>query len=420
MRQTLLSVAPLLAGMFLLFLGNGALGTLLSLRMAMTGFPSFTAGMVMSAYFMGLVLGTFWGRHLISGVGHIRAFAAFAAIFSAATLAHPFLVAVAPWFALRFVEGLTMSGLFMCTESWLNERASNELRGRVLSLYMIAVYLAQGTGQFLLNLPDPTGFAIFVIASILISLAVVPVAVTRVPAPALPPASRLGFRQLYAISPMGISGAFVAGSILGGFYGLAPYFAHGVGLSIAETAQFMSAAIIGGLLLQWPMGKLSDHVDRRWVMIAMCAGVVIASLALVGATGRTSAGLLVLAMLFGGVAFTLYPLSIAHTNDQIDPADLVPASASLLIAYGFGAVLGPVGAAATMSLMGPAGLFAFITGVAMATAVFAFWRLRQRAAPAAEDKGAFRPVPRTTSVACEMDPRSETAEPTPDLAEAKP
>lgn len=409
MRQTIFSIIPLLAGTTLLLLGNGALGTLLALSMSGLGYPSWVVGLVATAYFSGLVAGSFYGHRLISGVGHIRAYAALGSTFSAATLAHPFLVAAPAWAGLRFVEGVCIAGLFMCTESWLNERADNTVRGSVFSIYQITVYTALGSGQFLLNLSQTEGFGLFVVASILVSLAVVPVAITRVEAPAIPEPDNFGFARLYALSPLGVVGCFAAGLMLGPFYGLAPHFARLVGMDVAATTQFMGITILGGLALQWPIGRLSDRFDRRAVLVALCAAIFVVCAAVVVATRESMTALLVVAPVLGGVTFTLYPLSAAHANDYVDRANLVSASGGLVIAYAVGAGTGPLAAAAMMELVGAPGLFAFTGLVALLTAAFALWRMRQR--PAIEDQAPFQPMPRTTPVAYELDPRAEPDEP---------
>lgn len=410
MYQVLPTVAALLAGTAILQLGNGALNTLLSLRMGLAGFPSFAVGPVMSAYFIGIILGVFYGHRLIAGVGHIRAFAVLAAVMSAATLAHPFAVSPLPWAALRLLEGVCMAGLFMCVESWLSLRSTNEVRGRVFSLYMVAVYLAQGLGQFLINVSDPTGFGLFVISSMLVSLAIVPIAAARVEAPSLPAPSRLGFRALHRISPLGVFGSCASGAMLGAFYGLGPYFAHKSGLGLAGTAQFMGAAILGGLILQWPIGRLSDRFDRRAVIAVLCFAIAAASVAMMLLAGGGPVLMLVSAGVFGGAVFTLYPLSVAHTNDFIDAADLVQASGGLIFAYGVGAIGGPLAASAAMAALGPVGLFAFIAGMGAFSALYAFWRMSRRPAPGPEERGPFRPLPRTTPVAAELDPRAPPPE----------
>ncbi len=412
MRQTMIYFSALLTAMAFLLMGTGALGTLLGLRMALAGYPSWIAGLVMSAYFLGLILGTFTGHRMIAGVGHIRTFAALASALSAATLAHPFLIAAVPWAALRFLEGFCLAGLFMCTESWLNERASNEMRGTIFALYQITVYLAQGVGQLLLNISDEGGFGLFVITSILVSVAVVPVALTRVSAPTPPVVARFGFRRLYGISPLGMAGSFASGLLLGAFYGLGPYFAQQVGMDVAGTTQFMGLVIVGGLALQWPLGRFSDRFDRRTVICALSILIAVISGAIALLTGSELLRLLLLAPVFGGVVFTLYPLSVSHANDFIDPGDLVPMSAGLLIAYGIGAMFGPVGAAGIMEQTGPGGLFWFCALVGLLIAGFSAWRMRMRPAIPTEDQGNFQAMPRTTPMVAELDPRGE-----PDQAE---
>ncbi len=406
-------MSALLAGVALVLAGTGALGTMLGLQMAVHGYSAWLAGLVMSAYFLGIVLGTFAGQRTIARVGHIRAFAALAATLAAATLAHPFLMGAAPWAALRLLEGYCLAGLFMCTESWLNERSDNAVRGTVFAVYQIVVYLAQGAGQVVLNLPDASGgYLAYAIASILISLAVVPVALMRVAAPDPPALVRFGFRRLYAISPLGIAGAFSSGLLLGAIYGLGPYFARQVGLDLGGTTAFMGMVIVGGLALQWPIGRLSDRFDRRAVLCWLCFAIAVVGLAAAVLGGLGRPWLMALAPLLGGVTFTLYPLSVSHANDFIAPSDLVPMSGGLLVAYGVGAMAGPTGAAAVMAGFGPEGLFLFCSAVGVLTAAFGRWRMTVRAAVPNEEQGAFQPVPSTTPVAAGLDPRVPPVQPT--------
>ncbi|MCP5366234.1 MAG: MFS transporter [Hyphomicrobiales bacterium] len=416
MRQTILSVMSLLLGTALVYLGNGVLGTLLGVRMAQIDFGAIVAGIVMAAYFAGVVAGTFYGRSLIAGVGHIRAFSAFASCFSAAVLAHPFLVDPTAWGVLRFVEGVCLSGLSMCTESWLNARAGNEYRGRVLSIYMIVLYGAQGGGQFLLFLPDPSGFGLFVAASILTSIALVPVAISKVDAPPLPDASRVGMREMYRASPTSVVAAFVSGLTLGAVYGLLPFVTLRLGMDETGTAQVMGALIVGGVLLQWPLGRLSDHMDRRKVLLAVTAVIGITSAALALAAGAGGPWMLILVPFFGGVLFTLYPLALAYAGDHVAPEKLVQANGTMILTYGVGAAIGPVAASGLMQAVGPRGLFMFDAAVAAAAVVFTLWRIGQRPSMPTEEQSPFQPVPRTSPVAAEMDPRAETDEPELDLA----
>jgi len=406
MLMTLKSVSSLLGGISLLMLGGGALTTLLGLRMADAGFSAQITGFVMSAYFFGLVVGPIYAHKLISTIGHIRAFAALGSILSAAALAHP--IYVDPWFwgGLRFVQGFCIVGMYMCTESWLNEKSTNEIRGQVFALYQVTVYLFQGAAQFLLNIPDPSGYGLFLLTSILVSLSIVPVALTRVDPPELPDPVQLNFRELYAISPVGMIGCLAAGAFLGAFYGMGPLFAQLANLSVIETTQFMGVVIVGGLVLQWPLGKLSDIIDRRLVVLGIAIGTLITCLLIMDKTSANGVGLLALGSLFGGVAFALYPICVAYTNDYAKPEQLVPVSAGLLIAFGLGAAVGPIAASQFMEVLGGRGLFIFCSAIALSLSVFIAWRMRQRRnTVAVEDQVDFRPMTRTSAVISELDPR---------------
>ncbi len=411
MRQTLISVAPLLLAVSMIHVGNGMLGTALPLRMDMAGFATLVAGAVMSSYFVGLVAGTFLARWLITGVGHIRAFAAFCSTLSAATLIHPFILAPVPWSGLRLVEGLCIAGLSMCAESWLNERSGDQARGRVLSCYMVTIYAAAGTGQLALNLGDPVGVGLFVAASVLMSLAIVPVSATRVAAPSLPAAGPLDVSRVYRASPIAVFGAVSSGVILGAVYGMGPLFAQRIGLGVAGTTQFMAAMILGGLVLQFPVGRLSDRFDRRRVLAVICGAMSVASLVIAVASGLERIPFLVVTALFGGLVFTVYPLCVAHANDRAQPEEMLAISTVLLLGYGVGAIAGPIVAAGAMSLLGAGGLFAVTGTVGLATGGFALWRMGRRAAPAASEQEPFRPLPRTTPVASELDPRTGEGSP---------
>ncbi len=407
MWLTLRSVSPLLGGMALLMLGSSALRTLIALTMAEQQFPSWVAGIVMSAQFAGLVIGPFYTHRLIAAVGHIRAFATYGSVASAVALAYPFLIDPWVWGGLQFTQGFCLIGMWMCTESWLNDKCTNDIRGRVHSLYQITVYLFQGSAQFLLNLPDSTGFGLFILTSVLVSLSVVPIAAARTEAPPVPEPVRLKFRELYEISPSGMFACFASGALLGAVYGLGPFFAEQVGLERAAITRFMGAMIVGGLLLQWPFGRLSDRMDRRTVIVLIALGTLIVCLAIMTKTAGNGWGLMGLAALYGGFAFAMYPVSMAYANDQADKADLVALSGGLLVAYGIGAMLGPLGASVLMDLSGPGGLYQFCALIATITIAVTIWRMRQRRAPPVSEQSDFRPVPRTSPVASSMDPRAE-------------
>jgi len=409
------SVASLLLGVAILFLGNGLLGTLLGVNLANRDLPSLVSGVVMAGYFLGLMLGSMLAIHMIHRVGHIRAFAALASTFSAAALTHAFFADPWVWGVLRVISGFCVAGLLMCTESWLNEKSNRESRGTILALYMIATYLSMGAAQFLLNLGETRGYVLFALVSIIVSMALVPVAMTKVPGPALPTPRRFGLFRLIEISPTGVLGSLSAGVALGAFYGIGPLFARQIGLDLASTSAFMSAVILGGLVLQWPIGWVSDRFDRRPVIIAVCLGMAASGAGLValvfGGTDLNALGgqigLLSLAVAFGALSSTLYPLSIALANDWIDARDMVPASGGLLLAYSIGAVAGPIVASVIMDLVGPWGLFALVTVVGVAMAAFTWVRMQVRESVPMEEQAPVQMLPRTTAVAYALLPAED-------------
>ncbi len=409
LSHSLRSVSSLLLGTALLMMGGGALSTVLAFRMGAAEQPPWAVGMVMSMYYAGFALGTAHGHKLIAGVGHIRAFVALGSMMSAATLAHAFMVDPWLWGVLRLLVGMCAVGMFMCTESWVNQRSENSTRGQIFALYQITVYLAQGAGQFLINVPDETGFVVYLLTSILMSLAIVPVAVTRVEAPPLPSQVRFRFMRLWETSPTSMTIAFGCGVILGAFYGVGPLFAQLVGLDTQRTAAFMGTVIVGGLVLQWPMGKLSDVVDRRKVILGVAAGTAAACVALMGLSVDSGAALLLVGALFGGMAFTLYPLGVAYAFDCVGFDDFVPTSGGLIMAFGLGAAGGPAAASLFVATGGAGGLFFFCGLVALAIAGFVVWRMTVRDTPPVDDQSDFQAMPRTSQVIYEIDPRHEDA-----------
>ena len=398
MRQIVGPIIALLLGIGFMMLGNGLMGTLTSLRLDQAGASATVVGLVMAGYFGGLTIGALFSERLIRRVGHIRAFTAFASLYSAAALAHALFPDAWVWFVLRLIAGFTMAGLFICVESWLNARATNETRGQVLSAYMITVYFSQFLGQFLLTVPDEAGFVLFIVVSILLSVAVVPVAMTTTPGPTLPDVTSFSFRRLWQVSPMGVFGTS---------YGLAPVFTQGLGYSVTQTATFVSATILGGLIIQYPIGKLSDLLDRRMVLAGLYVALVVTSLLVIGASFLGFWWVMAAATLFGGISFTLYPMSVAHANDHLQPHELVAASGGLILSYSVGATLGPIVASPLMDFAGPLALFAFLVVAGVAASAFATWRLRVRPPVPMEEQAPFQVVPRTSAVAAVLDPRGE-------------
>lgn len=396
-------VRSLLLSIFMLMAGSGFLATLLSLRLERAGAGTITIGIVATAYFGGLMAGALRAGTVVRRVGHIRAFAAFVALLSASTLSYVLLQHPVFWAMLRLVDGVCVAGVFVCLESWLNDRSQRAQRGSVLAAYMVALYSGQAIGQLLLGASGPLPAIPFQIASILISLAILPLCLTRACAPGPAEASAVSIRSLLVASPLGAMGAAVTGMMLGAFYGLAAVHVRRLGFDLAETARFMMTVILGGVALQWPLGRLSDRYDRRAVIIAGFGAAALVSLAL---ALRTSGGLGLLALgaLFGGLSFALYPLCVAHCNDRLLETERVAASGRLVLLYSAGAALGPMCAASFMSLVGSGGLFLFIGSCSGLAALFGLWRQRASDPVHPAEQQEFQVVPRTTPMAALLDP----------------
>ncbi len=391
MWETIRSIASLLLSYGLLLLANGLFGTLLGLRSKLEGFSTETTGIIMAGYFLGLLLGAIYAVRVVAAVGHIRSFAVFASIMSVAVLAHLLRIDPITWLVLRIVAGFCTAGMVMVAESWIHGRATNQNRGRVLSLYMVTNYLGAGLGQFLLIVASPAEFQLFVIASIIFSLALVPILLTRASSPKPISPQRMRFRDLFAVSPVGVLGTIAAGLINASLNGLGPIYAADRGLSVAQVSTFMGSIILGGMVLQFPIGRLSDRLDRRTILILVALATSACAFGIVWATREASWQILFLAPLYGGFAFTIYPLSSAQVNDRADPDRLVQISAGLLIAYGIGAIAGPIVASQIMGRVGPQGLFLFIAIVAFSLALFTVLRMVIRPRDRAR-KASFLPL----------------------------
>ncbi len=402
MFATILPVRSLLAAIFVMMAGSGFLSTLIGLRLERAGSGTMVIGLIATAYFGGLVVGALRAGNIVRRVGHIRAFAAFVALLSASTLTYALFQQPLLWTALRLVDGLCVAGVFICVESWLNDRADAGTRGTILAWYMVALYSGQALGQLLLRSGNTAQQVPFELASILISLAIIPVCLTRSAAPVLEDAASLPLRRLFDASPLGVTGAGITGLLLGAFYGLAAIYARRIGLNLGDTATFMMTVILGGVALQWPLGRLSDRYDRRRVIIACFAATLAVSIALTTLPGGLV--LLGLGATFGGLSFALYPLCVAYANDRLLPSERVTASGQLVLLYSAGAALGPLGAAAAMTLTGAGGLFLFIAFAAATMLVFGLWRLATSDPVPGAAQQDFQILPRTTPVAALLDP----------------
>jgi MFS family permease len=372
------STWALFLGIALMMLGVGLQGTLLGVRATIEGFPTVVTGIIMSAYFAGFVGGSLMTPRLVSRVGHIRVFAALASTASVAALAHGVLLVPWVWILVRLLSGFCMAGLYIVVESWINDRATNESRGKLLSIYMVVSLGSLGLGQFLLNAADPAGVLLFLLASVLVSLAVLPIALTPGSAPAHAEAQSMGIRTLWRVSPLGLVGVMAEGLAAAAFYGMGAVYAKEQGMDAFQVSLFMAAATFGGMIMQWPIGHASDRSDRRGI-IAMVS--VVGGLACLAAMFLDGIPQLLAVALIGGTMMPLYSLSVAHTNDYLQPSQMVAASSSMILMSGTAAIAGPILASLWMRYTGFGGFFLFIGSSLLLVAAFAIYRsLRGRAA----------------------------------------
>jgi len=388
MVKNLRPIASLLLAAALLLAGNGAQFTLLPLRGQAEGFSTLALGVMGSAYYVGFVAGCLLGPYVILRVGHIRAFTALVAIAAATTLAYALAPEPVSWSVLRLVTGFALAGFYLVLESWLNDGAANDTRGLVMSAYVTINYLAIVVGQMLITLYPVERDGAFMVAAMLAALAIVPVALTRSAQPAPIALFRFQPRTLYAAAPAALVASFAIGLANGAFWTLGPVSAAGSGLDHNAVAVFMSAAVLAGALVQWPIGRLSDRIDRRIVLIALLAGAAATGLAL-WLYAATSTLMLTFGFLFGALALPGYSLAAAHAYDKTPADTLVAMAATVLLANGLGSAIGPLAATAVMTPEGPRRLFLFTAAVQALLAAYLFYRTRVQASPTAVDKTSF-------------------------------
>ena len=382
--------------------------TALGLRAGLMDFPVTVTGLVMSAYFAGFIVGTYVCPAIIRRAGHIRAFAAMASVASTMPILHALVVTPWAWGALRLLTGACVVGLYMVIESWLNALAPNSGRGKIFAAYMATTLGALALGQFLILVGDVLGFTPFALVSILLSLALVPVALTRVAEPPPVAAPRPALRRLLAVAPVGFVGAVASGLLNGAFFGMGAVFAQRVGMDKAGVAAFMSATIIGGALLQWPIGQLSDRRDRRLVLAAVCASAALLAALAFFAERFSGPLLLTVAFFYGGLAFTVYGISVAHVNDLLEPARVLEATGTLLLLHGIGAVIGPSAAGFLMQQLGPGSLLVFFALVLAAAGGYALYRYKLVARRPVGEPVGYMPMADSSQALLQLDPRTET------------
>ena len=394
MSSVMRTTWPLLLGILLLMVGNGMQGTLLGIRGGIEGIPTFQMSIVMSGYFGGFLLGSLVIPGIIHNVGHVRVFAALGSAISAVLV----LYAIEPhwitWTLLRFAIGFCFCGVYITAESWLNAGSTNETRGQALSAYMIVQLLGIVIAQALLNTADPAGFLLFAIPSVLVSLAFTPILLSAQPAPQFDTIKRMSFARLYRASPLGCVGIFLMGGVFAVLSGMSSVWGAAVGLNVAQISLFVAAVYAGGLILQYPIGWISDRWDRRKLVLIL-SGIGGLTGLLVIAIQPGTLGLVIAGGIMGGVANPIYALLLAYTNDYLDQADMASASAGMLFIYGLGSMAGPILTGWLMALMGPDAYWVYMGVLLALLTVYAGWRTTQRRALTPDEQGSYAVI--TTS-----------------------
>ncbi|MCP4981998.1 MAG: MFS transporter [Gammaproteobacteria bacterium] len=339
----------ILLGIGFMMLANGLQGTLLGVRAGIEGFSTFTTGILMSGYFIGMFIGSLVAPILVNRVGHIRVFSALASLASISILFHGVYIEPTIWMLMRIVTGISFAGFYVVTESWLNDRASNETRGKILSIYMLIITVGMGAGQFLLNLAEPNAIDLFILISVIISFGLIPILLTVKPAPNFATSSKMSVLDLYRASPLAVIGNCLTGMAHGTIFGLGAIYASAVLVDINLISWFMACFMIGSLVLLWPVGYLSDRIGRRGIMAALSASAVVCCL-LAAITPKDSILFYLVIVALGGVAMPMYSICVAYANDRLEPNQIVAASGSLVMVSGFGAMTGPIVIAFFMDL----------------------------------------------------------------------
>ncbi len=403
------SILQVLAGVVCLETALGILSPTIALQLAHRAAPPELIGLIGSAYFGGFLLGTLTCHRVIDRVGHIRSFAVFAAVAANATLLLLIFDQVYLWVVLRIIGGYAIAGQYLVIESWLNDKASNENRGRIFSIYMMVSWAASGVSPLALNLGDPTGHLLLTLAAIALVTSLLPLALTRIGNPEIGEREHFGLIRLYNISPTGIVACFGSGVATPAFYALLPAYMVDAGYSTGQLSFVYSFSTLAGLLAQFPIGYLADHIGRRPLMLATSLGSALTAVALYLAGDRSFAVLAGLIFVFEGLMAPLYGLGVGQTSDYIEKKDFVAASSGLLFAWGLGSAVGPMLAGGLIGAAGPRGLFLFMAAALGVFVLFLIARMLMRRAKAAREQLNYVAVPLTqgTYGAPELDPRSE-------------
>lgn len=351
----------------------GLLSSYLAIRLNGANVPTSYSGMILSVYYVGYVFATMFSYRIINRVGHIRAFSAYISVLSALVLLHAVYFSPVYWGFLRLLEGYCLASALICLESWLNTRSNNKNRGIIMSLYMITSYLGAAFGQLLLNIPDKLGFVIFIFVSVLYSVALVPISLTALPSPDVSKHKSMSFRRLYSVSPVGVAGCIVSGILVGSVYTLGAIYAEKSGLSLAHVSFFMFFTILGGMLIQLPVGRLSDHMDRRFVMMWASGLLFLIAPWIQLFVTEGLPQLIACGLLLGSGTFILYPICVSHVNDKIEDDERTEAAGMLIMLQSLGMIAGPIIISYAMQLFGA---ISFLVAFSIANGFFVLFALR--------------------------------------------
>ncbi len=373
-RRTLLAAWGLFAAIVLLMLGRGLIGVLLGVRAEIEGFSTTTTGIIIASYFVGFLVGSQVSPRFMARVGHIRVFSGLASLVAVAALGHALWVAPIPWTLLRLLFGFSMAGLFVVAESWLNETVTNDNRGRVMAIYMVASMGGIAGGQLLLGTGDPAMMTLFLVGGALVTLAVVPISLSIGTAPPfeLPPKQKP--RELWDAAPLGIIGALFAGLANAALLGMAAVYGSQVGMSVSRIAVFAGSAAFGAVVMQWPIGRISDIIGRRRAILIVSVAAAVVGFVAIG-LDPDDGTILGAMFLFGGLSYTMYSLSLSHVIDVLPVGRAVTASSAVVFVTGVGAIFGPLVASLAMTSIGPEGFWSTVALACTGIGLFALVRL---------------------------------------------
>ena len=407
MLNVFIKTWALFFGFAIISLAHGLQGTLIGVRAVVEGFSFISTGFIVAGYYVGYLAGSKFIPIFLKRVGHIRVFAALASLASIAILLHSVFIEPYMWFLIRILSGISLAGIYVIMESWLNDKSTNQTRGQILSIYMIITFAFLGMGQFLLNLSDPAKVDLFILVSILLSFALLPILLSVTEAPNITNQKKFSLKELFIISPLGFVGAFFTGLSHSAILGYGAVYAAAKDLGLFEISVFMVIVTSCGALFQWPIGYISDKIDRRVILIGVTLVASGLSLFIVASSYISLIIFFILLAIYAGMSLPMYSLTIAHTNDFLQQNEIIGASSTIAVLVGIGAICGPIIASLFMNAIGPDGFFVYLFIVHGLLGLFGLYRMAKRAKPS-DLESQYTPLPRNISAAgMELTPITE-------------